>query len=81
MKPTAYVLLAIAVALAITSALVFRTASPYAPAGAGAAGGPPGPSPLMIILLVGAAGAAVLAWTLLRYGGKGYTVTATPPRG
>jgi hypothetical protein len=80
MKPTAYVLFVIGLALAVASVLVYRNATPFAAAGASAYGDSGGPSALMVILLVAAAGAIAGGWALLRYGGTGYTVTASPPR-
>lgn len=80
MRPTAYVLFVVGVALAVTSALLYRTPSPNVPAGADAPGGPPGAAALMIALLVAAAGAIAIGCVLLRYGGKGYTVTTSAPR-
>jgi hypothetical protein len=80
MKPTAYVLFVIGLALAVASVLVYRNASPFASAGAAAHGDPGGPSALTVVLLVAAAGAMVGGWALLRYGGTGYTETVSPPR-
>ena len=77
MKPTAYVLFLVGLALAVTAALLFRTPSPGGTDGSAE----PSSSPaLRITLLVAAGGAAALAWVMLRFGGKGYTETVSPPR-
>ena len=80
MKPTAYVLLFVGLALAGTAAHLFRTPSPYSSAGADGSAEPWSSSALRITLLVASGGAAALAWVMLRFGGKGYTETVSPPQ-
>jgi hypothetical protein len=80
MKPTAYILFVIGLALAVSAALLPRTSNPSAPVGADPPGSPNGPPALIIALLVAAASAVAVGWVLLRYGGKGYTVTTSAPR-
>ena len=77
MKPTAYVLFVVSLVLAVSAALVFRSSTPYA---SGTDGGSWTSSPLMIVLLAAAAGAAALGWAALRFWGQGYTETNSPPR-
>ena len=79
MRPTAYALVFLGLLLALSAALVFRSPNPYASGNDGAHGGPWTPSALMVVLLAAAAGAAALGWALVRFGGKGYTQTNTPP--
>lgn len=78
MKPTAYVLLLIGLALAGTAALLSLTPDPYSSAGGAATREQWGPAVLWITLAVAAAGAVALACVMLRYGGRGYTATASP---
>ena len=81
MKPTAYGLFVVSMLLALSAALIFRSPNhPYASGTDGGPGEPWSPSTLMIALLAAAAGAATLGWAMLRYGGKGYTETNSPPR-
>jgi len=78
MKPTAYVLFLMSLVLAGSAALLFLTPNAYTSSGDGVHG-EAGLPPLFIIALLGAAaGAAALAWAMLRYGGKGYTETNSP---
>ncbi len=78
MKPTAYVLLLLGLALTGTAAFLSLTPDPYASTGAGRPGPPWGPSALRVALLAAAGGAVALACVMLRYGGSGYTATASP---
>jgi hypothetical protein len=80
MKPTAYVLLLVGLALAGTAALLFRTPSPDSPGGPDGSAEPWSSPALPITLLVAAGAAAALGWVMLRFGGKGYTETVSPPR-
>jgi drug/metabolite transporter (DMT)-like permease len=80
MKPTAYVLLLVGLALAATAVLLSRTPNPYSSAGADGSAEPWSSPALGITLLVAAGVAAALAAVMLRFGGKGYTETVSPPR-
>lgn len=80
MKPTAYVLLLIGLVLACTAALLYLTPPSHASGGAVGAGEPWRASALRITLAVAAAGVVTVACVLLRYGGHGYTATASPRR-
>lgn len=75
MRPTAYVLFVVGLVLAASAALVYQTPGPDV---AGHDGLPGGPDALPIALLAAAVGAAALGWVMLRYGGRGYTVTNSP---
>jgi hypothetical protein len=80
MRPTAYVLFLMGLVLAGSAALLILTPNPYTSSGDGMHG-EPGRSPLFVItLFAAAAGAAGLAWAMLQFGGKGYTVTNSPLR-
>ena len=75
MKPTAYVLLALSLVLALGGALLFRSPNPSASGADGTQAGPWTVSTPMIVMLASAAGVAAVAWALLRFGGKGYSQT------
>ena len=75
MRPTAYILLALSLVLALSGALVFRSPNPSTSEVDGAHAGPWTVSTPMIVMLASAAGVAAIAWVLLRFGGKGYTTT------
>lgn len=78
MKPTAYVLLLIGLALGGTAALLTLTPDPYSSAGGAATGERWGPSILRVTLVLAAGGAIALGCVMLRYGGRGYTATTSP---
>jgi hypothetical protein len=80
MKPTAYILQFVGLLLAVSALLLYLTPNPYASGNDGVPGVLRGTSALGIALLAAAAGAAALGWTMLRFGGKGYTETNSPFR-
>jgi hypothetical protein len=80
MKPTAYVLFLMGLVFAGAAALSYLTPTPSASAGTDGPGELLSSSAFRATLWVASACTIALAVALLRFGGKGYTVTGAPPR-
>jgi hypothetical protein len=79
MRPTALVLFVLSLLLAGTAVLVYHTPNPFAAGQDGRQAELLGSSTLMIALFAAAGIAALLAWAMLWFGGKGYTETKSQP--
>jgi MFS family permease len=76
MKPTAYGMFCLSVVLVIMAALLYQFPNPST---SGNEGMHAGQWTLSVLMLAGAIGAVAMGWVMLRFGGKGYTVTNWPP--
>lgn len=79
MRVTAFVLFVVSLVLAVSAVVVSRAAGPDTWGNGGSRAVPWGSSTLTIAVVIAAGGAALLAWAMLRFGGKGYTETNSPP--
>lgn len=80
MKPTAFVLFLMGLMFAGAAALFYLTPTPLASAGTDGPGELLSSSAFRATLWGASAGTIALAVVLLRFGGKGYSVTGAPPR-
>jgi hypothetical protein len=76
MKPTAYGVFCLSVLLVIFAAVIYPSTGTSA---SGNEGMHAGQATLSVLMFAGAVGAAVMGLLMLRFGGKGYTVSNSPP--